>query len=41
MHELVGILKIRVLGSFFTFEANLLEDHKKELDQFGYFEDDL
>jgi hypothetical protein len=26
---------------FFTSKANLLEDNKKNLDQFGYFEDDF
>jgi hypothetical protein len=26
---------------FFTFEVDLFEAHEEELDQFGYFEDDL
>jgi hypothetical protein len=41
MCELVGTLQRRMFESFFTFEAKLFEDHKEELDQFGYFEDDL
>jgi hypothetical protein len=35
MHELVATLQRRMLGSFFTFEANLLEAREEELDQFG------
>jgi hypothetical protein len=29
------------VGEFFTFVTNLLKTHEEELDQFGYFEDDL
>jgi hypothetical protein len=41
MHKLVATLQRRMLGSFFTSKADLLEAHKEELDEFGYFEDDL
>jgi len=29
------------VGEFLTFEIDLLEAHEEELDQFGYFENDL